>query len=61
MRFRSFYTIIYNIRLGFVKIKSKTGREEARVKPPRRRVHRGEVVRLGEVDMGQEMVSGSRR
>ena len=61
MRFKSFYTSIYNIRLGFIKIKRKTSREEARAKPPRRRVHRGEVVRLGGVDMGQEMVSGSRR
>ena len=33
MCFRAFYTSIYNIRLGFIKIKSKTGREEARAKP----------------------------
>ena len=32
MHFRAFYTSIYNIRLGFIKIESKTGREEARVK-----------------------------
>ena len=32
MRFRAFYTSIYNIRLGFINIESKIGREEARVK-----------------------------
>ena len=31
MRFRAFYTSIYNIRLGFIKIESKS-REEARAK-----------------------------
>ena len=68
MCFRAFYTSIYNIRLSFIKIESKTGREETRKKPPRRRVHRGEVVRLGEeslclgeADRGQKMVSGSLR
>ena len=32
MRFRDFYTSIYNIRLDFIKIESKTGREKARTK-----------------------------
>ena len=32
MRFRAFYTSIYNIRLGFIKIESKTSREKARTK-----------------------------
>ena len=32
MRYRAFYTSIYNIRLGFINIESKTGREEARIK-----------------------------
>ena len=32
MHFRAFYTSIYNIRLGFIKIESKTGGEEARTK-----------------------------
>ena len=32
MRLRDFYTSIYNIRLGFIKIESKTGREKARTK-----------------------------
>ena len=33
MCFRAFYTSIYNIRLGFIKIEIKTCREEARTKP----------------------------
>ena len=28
MRFRAFYTSIYNIHLGFIKIESKIGRKE---------------------------------
>ena len=32
MRFRVFYTSIYNFHLGFIKINSKTGREEVRTK-----------------------------
>ena len=32
MCFRAFYTSIYNIRLSFIKIESKTRREEARTK-----------------------------
>ena len=32
MCFQAFYTSIYNIRLGFIKIESKTGREEVREK-----------------------------
>ena len=32
MRFRDFYTSIYNICLGFIKIERKTGREVARTK-----------------------------
>ena len=32
MCFRVFYTSIYNIRLGFIKIEIKTGKEEARTK-----------------------------
>ena len=31
-----FYTSIYNIRLDFIKIESKTGREEARVNPAKK-------------------------
>ena len=33
MCFRAFYTSIYNIRLDFITIESKTGREEAITKP----------------------------
>ena len=36
MRFRAFYTSIYNIRLGFIKIESKTGKEDAKVKPAKK-------------------------
>ena len=36
MRFTAFYTSIYNIHLGFIKIESKTGREEARAKPAKK-------------------------
>ena len=32
MHFRAFYTNIYNIRLGFIKIEKKTGREDERTK-----------------------------
>ena len=32
MCFRASYTSIYNIHLGFIKIESKIGREEARAK-----------------------------
>ena len=32
MCFRAFYTTIYNIHLSFIKIESKTDREEARAK-----------------------------
>ena len=36
MRFRAFYISIYNIRLGFIKIESKTGRKEAKAKPAKK-------------------------
>ena len=36
MCFRDFYTSIYNIHLDFIKIESKTGREEARAKPAKK-------------------------
>ena len=32
MRLRAFYTSIYNIRLGLIKIESKTGRDEVKAK-----------------------------
>ena len=32
MCFSAFYSSIYNIHLGFIKIENKTGREEARTK-----------------------------
>ena len=36
VHFKAFYTSIYNIRLGFIKIESKIGREEARSKPAKK-------------------------
>ena len=36
MCFKAFYTSIYNIRLDFIKIESKTGIEEARTKPAKK-------------------------
>ena len=32
MRFRAFYTSIYNIRLGFIKMERKIGRKEVKAK-----------------------------
>ena len=37
MCFRDFYTSIYNIHLGFIKIESKTNREDARTKPAKKK------------------------
>ena len=53
---RFFYTSIYNICLGFIKIESKTDREEARAKPakktgsPRRSIHVPRRSRHGSED-----------
>ena len=68
IRFRPFYTSIYNICLGFIKIERKISRAMQKQSLPRRRISRGEVVRLGEAslrlggaDRGQNMVSSSPR
>ena len=70
MCFKAFYTSIYNIRLGFIKIESKTGKEDARTKSAKKMgslrrgkvVHLGEAsLRLGRADRGQKMVSVSPR
>ena len=57
MRFKAFYTSIYNIRLGFIKIERKTGKKEARVKPAKKTGS----PRRGIPNEGQNMVSSSRR
>ena len=67
MCFKAFYTSIYNIHLGFIKIERKTGREEVRTKfakktsSPRQRGRLSEGVRLskaslrlGGADMGHK-------
>ena len=36
MCFIDFYTSIYNIRLGFLKIENKTSKEEVRAKPTKK-------------------------
>ena len=54
MCFRAFYTNIYNIRLGFIKIESKISREEARTKLAKKTSssrRKGEAVRLGEASL----------
>ena len=69
MHFRAFYTSIYNIRLGFIKIESKIGKKNRQKQSlTKRRVRRGKVVCLGEASLslggayvGQNMVSGSPR
>ena len=59
MCFRAFYTNIYNIRLGFIKIESKIGREEARTKLAKKTSssrRKGEAsLRLGEANNGQNI------
>ena len=56
MCLRAFYTSIYNIRLGFIKIESIIGKEEARIKFAKKTVslRRGEVVRLGGANRGHK-------
>ena len=68
MRLRAFYTIIYNIRLGFIKRERKTSREKARAKPAKKTGSsrrsgspRQNILCLGGADRGQKRVSGSHR
>ena len=49
MHFRDFYTSIYNIRLGFIKIERKTCRAEARAKPAKKT---GSLRRSGSPRLG---------
>ena len=64
MCLRTFYSSIYNICLGFIKIESKTVKEEARAKPAKKKgsLPLGRAsLHLGGADRGQKMVSGSLR
>ena len=58
MRFRPFYTIIYNICLGFIKIERKIGRKEVRAKPAKKT---GLSRRSGSPRRGIPLLSWSRR
>ena len=63
MRFRAFYTSIYNICLGFIKIESKTDIKEARAKSAKKTgsPRRGIPSLISGAKGGQNMVSCSPR